>query len=152
MTDDKSIQSDTVWPLPKFYFKVIWDGKEMSFQDVSGLEDEVQTIEYRHGNNPDFSRIKTAEIPTHGSVTLKRGLFNGGANFWDWYSEIKMNTIKRVPIIISLCDESGVPKMTWTLVNCWPTKIEGADLKSDANEIAIECIEIVHEGITTSTP
>ena len=65
---------------------------------------------------------------------------------------IKMNTIKRVPVVVSLCDETGAPKMTWTLANCWPTKISGTDLKSDANEVAIESIEIVHEGITIATP
>ena len=63
-------------------------------------------------------------------------------------NEIKMNTIKRVPVTISLLDEAGAPTMVWTLANAWPTKITGTDLKSDGNEVAIETIEIVHEGIT----
>ncbi len=59
-----------------------------------------------------------------------------------------MNTIKRVPVTISLLDESGAPTMVWTLANAWPTKLTGTDLKSDGNEVSIESIEITHEGIT----
>lgn len=151
MADDGSAQSGTVWPLPKFYFKVTWDGKTMSFQEVSGLETETQIIEYRHGDNPVFSTIKMPGIAKSGNITMKKGVFTGDNKFWDWYSQIKLNTIKRVPVVVSLCNESGDPEMTWTLNNCWPTKITGTDLKSDANEVAIESIEIVHEGITIAT-
>ena len=151
MADDGSAQSTSLWPLPKFYFKVTWDGNDMSFQEVSGLETETQIIEYRHGDSPVFSNIKMPGIAKVGNVTMKKGVFVSDNKFWDWYSQIKMNTIKRLPVVISLCDETGAPKMTWTLSNCWPTKITGTDLKSDANEVAIETIEIVHEGITIAT-
>ncbi len=151
MADDGSAQSGTVWPMPKFHFKVTWDGNDMSFQEVTGLETETQIIEYRHGDSPVFSTIKMPGIAKFGNITMKKGVFTGDNKFWDWYSQIKMNTIKRVPVVVNLCDETGAPQMTWTLANCWPTKITGTDLKSDANEVAIESIEIVHEGITIST-
>ena len=54
----------------------------------------------------------------------------------------------RVPVTISLLDEAGKPTMVWTLANAWPTKITGTDLKAEGNEVAIETIEIVHEGLT----
>ena len=79
---------------------------------------------------------------------MKKGIFKSDNKFGDWLSEIKMNTIKRMPITISLLDEAGAPTMVWTLTNAWPTKITGPDLKSDGNEVAIETIEIFHEGIT----
>ncbi len=148
MTDDKSPQSTNVWPMPKFYFEVKWDSEVMSFQEVSGLDIEAQPIEYRHGDEPEFSAIQMPEIKSAGNVTLKEGVFKSDNKFWDWYSQIKMNTIKRVPVTISLLDESGSPTMIWTLLNAWPTKITGTDLKSDTNEVAIETIEIAHEGIT----
>jgi phage tail-like protein len=59
-----------------------------------------------------------------------------------------MNTIERQNVVIKLLDESGSPTMTWTLNNAWPTKISSTDLKSDANEVAVESIEIMHEGLT----
>lgn len=45
-------------------------------------------------------------------------------------------------------DEGGNPTMTWTLLNAWPTKVVSTDLKSEGNEVAIESIEIMHEGLT----
>ena len=72
----------------------------------------------------------------------------GDNKFWDWFNQIKMNTIKRVPVTISLLDEGGKPTMVWTLMNAWPTKITGTDLKAQGNEVAIETIEVAHEGLT----
>ena len=148
MADDGSAQSTNVWPLPKFYFQVKWDSEEMSFQEVSGLDIEAQPIEYRLGDSPEFSTIKMPGIKKSGNVTMKKGVYKGDNKFWEWFSEIKMNTIKRVPVTISLLEETGAGTMVWTLANAWPTKITGTDLKSDGNEGAIETIEIVHEGIT----
>ena len=69
-------------------------------------------------------------------------------SFWKWYDAIKMNTIKRETVTIQLLDESGSPTMTWTLANAWPIKITGSDMKSDANELAVETLELAHEGLT----
>lgn len=148
MADDGSAQSSEVWPMPKFYFQVKWDDKELAFQEVSGLDSETQIIEYRAGNSKEFTTIKMPGIKKYGNVTMKKGVYKGDSAFWDWLKEIKMNTIKRIPVTISLLDEEGSPAMTWTLANAWPTKITGTDFKSDGNEVAIETIEIAHEGLT----
>ncbi len=145
--EDGSAQSTSVWPIPKFHFEVKWDSNRMSFQEVSGLDIEAQPIEYRHGDSREFSTIKMPGIKKVGNVTMKKGVFKSDNKFWDWFNQIKMNTIKRIPITISLLDESGSPTMVWTLANAWPTKITGTDLKSDGNEVAIESIEIAHEGL-----
>ena len=139
---------DNVWPLPKFHFSVdIGDKKDLSFQEVSGLDTETQPIDYRHGNSKDFSTIKMPGLAQFTNVTLKKGIFVNDNAFWDWYDQIEMNTIKRVPITIKLLDQEGNNTMVWKLKNAWPTKIQGTDLKSDANEVAVESIEIVHEGL-----
>jgi len=150
MADDGSSQSTTVWPIPKFYFQVKWDSQVMSFQEVSGLDIQSEEIKYRHGDSPDFSVIKMPGMKKVGNITMKKGIFKGDNKFWDWFKQIKMNTIKRLPVTISLLDEGGKATMVWTLTNAWPTKITGTDLKSEGNEVAIESIEIVHEGITIS--
>lgn len=87
-------------------------------------------------------------IKKYGNVTLKKGVFKSDNKFWDWFDQIKMNTIQRVPITISLLDEKGKPTMVLTLTNAWPTKVTGTDLKSTGDEVAVESIEIVHEGLT----
>lgn len=148
MADDGSAQSTSIWPIPKFHFQVKWDSEVMSFQEVSGLDIESQPIEYRAGDSPEFSTIKMPGIKKSSNVTMKKGVFKSDNKFWDWFNQIKMNTIKRIPVTISLLDEEGSPTMVWTLANAFPTKITGTDMKSDGNEVAIESIEIAHEGIT----
>ncbi len=139
---------DNVWPLPKFYFNVeIGPLAEATFQEVSGLEVEAQVIEYRHGNSPEFSTIKMPGIKKFSDITLKKGVFKSDNKFWDWFNQIKMNTIERQPVTISLLDEGGSPTMVWKLANAWPTKITGTDLKSDGNEVAVETLVLAHEGL-----
>ena len=142
---------DTNWPQPKFYFMVDWGStSNIPFQEVSGLNIEAQTIEYRHGNSSVFSEIKMPGIIKNSNVTMKKGIFANDNNFRDWYNKIKMNTIERQNVVIRLLDEAGNPAMTWTLLNAWPTKISSTDLKSDGNEVAVESIEIMHEGLNIS--
>lgn len=140
----------TEWPIPKFHFEVIIDGNKAYFTEVTGLDIESQPIEYRHGNSPQFSPIKMPGMQKFSNVTLKRGVFVNDNKFFDWFNEIKMNTIKRKTVIINLLDETKKPVMTWTLSNAWPTKIQSTDLKADGNEVAVETMELAFEGLTVS--
>lgn len=143
---------DNVWPLPKFYFTVqLGDDKSINFQEVTGLESETKPIEYRHGNSPVFYPIKMPGLGRVGNVTMRKGIFVNDKRFWDWYNEIKLNTIKRRTVVISLLDQTGAPKMIWTLNNAWPTKITGTDLKSEGNEVAVESVEVAFETLVVAT-
>jgi phage tail-like protein len=147
MADDGSSQA-TTWPIAQFFFVVKWDATVMRFQEVSGLDADAQPIEYRHGNSPQFSVTKMPGLKKYSDVTMKKGLVKNDNAFWDRFNQIKMNTVKRQPVTISLLDEQGAPAMVWTLANAWPTKITGTDLKAQANEVAIETIVFAHEGLT----
>ena len=144
MADDGSAQSSKGWPIPKFRFEVLWGDAVMSFQEVSGLDVESQPLEYRHGDSPSFSPVKMPGLKKFGDITMKKGVFKSDNKFWDWFNQIKMNTVKRTPVTIRLLDEAGAPAMVWTLANAWPT----TDLKATGNEVALESIEIAHEGLT----
>ena len=150
MAEDGSTQSANIWPMPKFHFLVKWGDAQMSFQEVTGLEVKSDEIKYRSGDSKIFSVVKMPGLITYNNVTMKKGIFKGDNKFWDWFSQIKMNTIKRIDVTISLLDETDAPTMTWTLTNAWPTKISSDGMKSDDNSVAIETIEIVHEGLTIS--
>ncbi|WP_343690606.1 phage tail protein [Chitinophaga sp.] len=150
MADDGSVQSQTVWPLVKFSFKVMWDGAELIFQEVTGLSSETQVIEYRGGSSPVYSTVKMPGIQKFSNITLKKGIFKGDKAMWDKYSAIKMNTYKRSSIVISLLDEGQQVAMSWTLKNAFPSKITVTDMKSDANEVAVETMEVAHEGLAPS--
>jgi phage tail-like protein len=144
---------NNIWPLPKFYFTVkLGEDDSVSFQEVDGLNSETQVIEYRHGNNPVFYPIKMPGLGRVGNVTMRKGIFVNDNKFWNWYNEIKLNTIARRTVVISLLDETGTPKMTWTLNNAFPTKITGTDLKSEGNEVAVESIEIAFETLVVAAP
>ena len=151
MADDGSKQGST-WPMPKFRFEVDLglELKGVAFQEVSGMDVENQIIEYRQSNSPLFTTEKMPGISKYGNITMKRGIFVNDNAFWNWHSEISMNTIKRRTILIRLLDESGKVTMQWLLANAWPTKITSTDLKSDGNEVAIDTIEIAHEQLTIS--
>lgn len=141
---------DSNWPIPKFYFVVDWGNTlNIPFQEISGLDFEGEALEYRHGNSPVFSNINMPGMVKNNNITMKKGVFANDKKFWDWYNEIKMNTIKRQKVVIRLLDQNGIPTITWTLNNAWPTKISSTDLKSNGNEVAVERIELVHEGLTT---
>lgn len=146
MADDGSVEGST-WPMPKFRFEVDFGTQlqKIAFQEVSGMDKEVQIIEYRASNSALFSTIKMPGIAKYGNVTMKRGIFVNDNSFWDWMDQIKMNTIARRTVLIKLLDETGAVTMQWQLLNAWPTKITGSDLKSDGNEVAVDTIEIAHE-------
>ncbi len=104
------------------------------FSEVSGLDTETQVVEYRHGDSLVFSTIKMPGIAKFGNITMKKGVFKSDNKFWDWYSQIKMNTIKRIPITISLLDEAVAPDGV-DAQKCMAHQITGTDLKSDGNEV-----------------
>ncbi|RYU91644.1 phage tail protein [Mucilaginibacter terrigena] len=145
-TDNGSAEGST-WPMPKFRFEVDLGAsmQKIAFQEVSGMDVEHQIIEYRNSNSPLFSTEKMPGIVKYGNVTMKRGVFVNDNTFWNWRTQISMNTVARQTVVIKLLDENGSITMQWQLLNAWPTKITSTDLKSDGNEVAVDTIEIAHE-------
>lgn len=142
-----SVQDD-YWPLPKFYFSVdIGDFTDLPFQEVSGLDVETEIIEYRHGNSPNHGTIKMPGLVKHGDITLKKGVFANDNTFYDWISQVSLNTYERLTVVIRLLDETASPRMTWTLTNAFPKQITPTDLNSQSSEAAIETMVLAHEGL-----
>lgn len=136
------------YPLPKFHFRVTWDGTDFAFTEVSGLTRESEVIEYRDGLSPEFHKIKMPGLQKLSNITFKRGTFKGKHEFHVWMDTISMNTVQRKDVTISLLNESHTPVVTWKVKQAWPIKIQSTDLKADGNEVAIETMEIAHEGYT----
>lgn len=139
------------YPLPKFHFQVEWGGKNIGFTEVTGLTVETEAIEYRHGASPEYHKTKQAGLQKYSNITLKRGTFKSDNEYFDWWKETvffqEQNGKYRRNITISLLDEMHKPIIVWKVKNAWPIKVQAADLKADANEIAVESIELVHEGL-----
>ena len=147
------------FPLPVFRFKVeetqptepaLTTDATIGFSEVSGLTQEVQVIEYRDGLTPQQSAMKMPGIQKASNITLKRGITKGHNEFYTWLNTVKLNTISRKDLVISLLDEEENPAMIWNVKQAWPVKVEGPALKASGNEIAMESIELAHEGLTVT--
>lgn len=135
------------YPLPKFHFQVEWGGTNFGFSEVTGLEIEMEEINYRAGNSKEYHDLKMPGRPKYSDVTLKRGVFTGDNEFFIWLNSAKMNRIERRDLVIKLLDEEHEPVMVWKIKNAWPSKITSTDLKSDDNGVAIETLVLKHEGL-----
>lgn len=140
------------YPLPKFHFQVDWGGVRIGFTEVTGLNVQTDVIEYREGSSKEYHKVKMPGMQKFENITLKRGLMKADNEFYKWWNTVALNTIERRDVVISLLNESHEPVFVWKLKNVWPTKVSGTDLKADGNEVAIESIELVHEGLVMETP
>ena len=135
------------YPLPVFHFTVQWGGNRVGFSEVSGLTQEVQPIEYRDGSFLEYSAIKMPGLRKFSNIVMKRGVIKSDNDFFKWLSTVKLNTVERRDLVISLLNEKHEPVMVWKALNAFPVKVEGPQLKASGNEVAIESIELAHEGL-----
>lgn len=136
------------YPLPKFHFSVEWGGTNLSFTEVTGLNVQTEVIEYRAGASPEYHKIKMPGMQKFENITLKRGSFQGDNQFYEWWNTVQLNTIERRDLTIKLLNEIHEPVVVWKVINAWAVKVQSSDLKADGNEVAIETLEVAHEGLT----
>jgi len=136
------------YPLPRFHFQVDWGGAKISFTEVTGLVMEHEKIEYRHSDSKDFNKIAMPGMIKNNNITLKRGKFEADFDYNTWLEDVANDRVNsRRDVIIRLLNEKHAPVAAWSAARCFPVKVTAPDLKSDANEIAVESIEIAHEGL-----
>jgi phage tail-like protein len=135
------------YPLPKFHYLVQWGGERLGFTEVTGLDVQIEAIEYREGSSPEYAKVKMPGMQKFSNLTLKRGTIAGDTDFYKWVKTISLNKVERRDIIISLLNESHEPVITWKAKNTFPIKLQATDLKADGNEVAIETLELAHEGL-----
>jgi phage tail-like protein len=138
------------YPLPKFHFQVKWGPDRVGFTEVTGLDFQREAIEYREGSSPDYTKIKMPGMVKYSNITLKRGTVTGDSEFFKWINSLDPFTHQdnRREITISLLNETHTPVITWSVKNAFAVKYQASDLKSDGNEVAIETLELAHEGLT----
>lgn len=135
------------YPIPKFHFQVEWGGAKIGFTEVTGLEVSTEVIEYCDGASREYHKIKMPGMQKFSNITMKRGTFKGDNDYFNWWNTVALNTIERRDITISLLNEKHEPVVVWKIKQAWPVKVQSTDLKADGNEVAIETIEIAHEGL-----
>lgn len=133
------------YPLTKFHFRVEWGGSNISFQEVTGLEMTREKAEYRGGTDTSFVKQQIPGMKTFGALTLKRGTFTGDNDFFNWWNGTPP---ERRDLIIKLLNAEHKEVVTWVVLRAFPTKVTSTDLNATNNEVAIESIELAHEGIS----
>jgi len=138
-------------PFKNYSFVVEIDGIASSaFKSVSGLAAEAEVIEYREGSDPVSSSRKLPGRVEYPNVRLSRGLTTS-RDLWDWWRTVVDGSLERRNVAITLLDDSRTPVLRWLLRNAWIAKFEAPDLEAEGNEVAIETIELAHEGLELDT-
>lgn len=136
-------------PLAGFNFLLESGGVlRAGFSEITGLNSETDVVEYRTGAD-DFTNRKLPGMKKFGNVTLKGGVAaSPDQDLLTWRSSVTEGNVKRIDVSIILLDEKRKEQVRYNLRAAWPSKWVGPDLKGGASEIAIEQLEIAHEGVT----
>jgi phage tail-like protein len=134
-------------PYRAYNFLVEIDGiTRAGFREVSGLDSAQDPIEYREGNEGLTVR-KLPGLVKYANIVLKCGITDD-SELWDWRLQAASGNIQRKNGSIVLLDDTGAEKIRWNFREGWPTKWTGPSLNATGHEVAIETLEIVHEGAT----
>ena len=139
---------DRIDPFRAFNFKVYIDGKDVGgFSEVSGLSSDGDVVDYREGTDLELTTRKLPGLRKYNPITLKRG-YTTDRYLWIWYASISAGKRERRDGTIALRNDEGKEVMRWHFENAWINKIEGPTFKASGNEVAMESVELVHEGLT----
>jgi len=134
-------------PLTGFNFLIESGGViRAGFSECTGLTSETDPIEYREGNE-DITPRKLPGLKKFGNVTLKSGVAIPDQDLFSWRQSVMNGDIQRLDISILVLDELRDEQVRYNLAAAWPAKWMGPELKASASEIAVETIEISHEGV-----
>ncbi|MGO9336163.1 MAG: phage tail protein [Terracidiphilus sp.] len=122
-----------------------------AFSEVLGLEAAIDVVDYRTGDLKENTPQKLPGLNRYPNVTLKRGL-TGDLSLWNWIESALQGTLVRTGVTITLLDQSDNPVLTWQLKNAWPCRWTGPSLIANSSEVAIETLEICHEGLELVVP
>lgn len=137
-------------PYMGYSFFVEWNGiLHAGFRECNGLSATRNSQDYREGTDPPTMR-KLGGMNSYANVTLRRGVTNN-PELWQWWQNNANGTGDRRDISIVCLDHTGEEKIRWNLVHCWPTTWTAPDFNATSDEVAIEALELVHEGITVDT-
>ena len=139
---------DRTDPFRSFYFQLEIDGiASGGFSECSGLTADGDAVDYREGTDFQPNVRKLTGLRKYGPITLKRGV-TPNKDLWAWYLNIVNGIPDRRNVTVILLNEQRQPVLRWHAENAWLNKIEAPSFKASGNEVAMESVEIIHEGLT----
>lgn len=118
------------------------------FREVRGLEGTIDVHEYTEGGRNEYTHRIPGRV-RHGNITLSHGLTDLQA-LWGWYDEVASGITYRKNLTIMLLDSKRLPVMWWDVKDALPVKWAGPSLDASRGEVAVEALELIHNGITKS--
>jgi phage tail-like protein len=135
-------------PYRSFNFQLEIDNVPLgAFSECSGLTAEGDAVDYREGTDRQPNVRKLFGLRKYTNIILKRG-YTQDKSLWDWHDNIVNGIPDRRNVTIVLMNEQRQPVLRWHAENAWVNKIEGPSFKASGNEVAMESVEIIHEGLT----
>lgn len=132
---------------PAIWFELDIQGQAVGyFTEVTGLSAEVETLAYSEGGMNEFQH----KLPTrvkYPNLVLKRGMTTK-SELQKWFQKSHTQA-QRTGIRLSMLDQAGTRVRTWSFVNAFPVKWTGPNFNATQSALAVEQIEIAHEGIET---
>jgi len=141
---------DAGTPLRNNRFMLEIDGVERAGFSTANLpSSSTEVIEYREGNEKRPTVRKLTGLNSYENLTLEGGTARDAMALYEWRKQVEDGKIDaaRTTIAVVLHDEEGSPGARWEFRKAWPTSYDAPDLDATGNEVAIESIEIAHEGV-----
>ncbi|NTU84785.1 MAG: phage tail protein [Chloroflexales bacterium] len=135
-------------PYRSYNFLVEIDGiTRAGFRECSGLDATQSPIEYREGDDKQLTTRKLPGMVTYSNITLSRGI-SDDQELWAWCLGARSGKAERRSGSIVLLDDTGAERLRWNFREAWPTRWAGPSFNATGSEVAIEQLELAHEGIT----
>jgi phage tail-like protein len=116
------------------------------FSQVTGLQAQVQTEDYREGGVNEYSHKLAGPTNYPSNLSLRRGITNADI-LWLWHREITQGIINRRNMSIILLDSAGREVRRWNFVQAYPVSWTGPELRADTAQVAVETLELANRGI-----
>ena len=134
-------------PFLTFNFAVEIQGLVVGgFNEVSGLQAEIEVQDYREGGVNEYIHKRAGPARYPSNLTLKRGMTDTTV-LWSWYCDVMQGKVDRKNLSVVLMDSTGQEKKRWNFLKAYPVKWVGPGLRATASEVAVETLELVHDGL-----
>jgi len=133
-------------PFGNYNFLVELDGiTRAAFQECSGFDATIDVIEHREGGENTTLR-KLPGMTKYSNIVLKWGMTDD-IELYQWHRQAVQGNLQRKNGSIVLLDRTGSEVARWNFFRAWPTKYDGPDLNAEGNDVAVETLELAHEGV-----
>jgi phage tail-like protein len=134
-------------PYQQFNFLVEIDGvTRAGFSECSGLTTDTDSFDYREGADIALNVRKLSGLRKYTNVVLKRG-YTKDKGLWEWRKKIINGQMERRSADIILLDEACNEVLRWRVREAWVSKWDSGPFNAKTNDVAIETIELIHEGL-----